>query len=497
MPTVCKGALPKRMLLAIILLVVVNVLFLYNSLQVGTFVDDGYYITLARSIAQGHGLSEINDPNCPPHKLWPFGFPLLLSPAALLSKTSLLPYKLFNTAYAMLALVLMLRYYRKFLSPEMALLALGVVGCSALYAGNAGMVMSEPTFGAVFLAVILIAHSDNPTPSTRRNIVIGLLCALAYFIRPVGIACGCAVCLHALFRREYGRVFWVAGIVFICALAWGLRDTVLTGSFAGHQSYLKMMGIDVVLRNLRIYSLEHIPNSLLPFLSQPRLLRLATQVHAHWALSVVALSTLVVLVLGATSAWRDPRRRLEMILAACYGLVLLVWPLTKDGGRLLYPLYPFFVVWFLEGLAVLLGRVSRVSSLQVFRIAAALLLSIWTVGNLALLRNPTHSRIRDISVGSDWIRHNTAYDALVIADRPQSIWLYAQRATVGPVGAIDRLRHEGRQIDYVLVGPDFSKPGTTPPLLPRFRGDRDYQLVFQNTTEQTYVFAARQETEMR
>ena len=42
--------------------------------------DNAEFITLARSLAQGEGLSYINSPDPRPSTKFPFGFPLLLAP---------------------------------------------------------------------------------------------------------------------------------------------------------------------------------------------------------------------------------------------------------------------------------------------------------------------------------------------------------------------------------------------------------------------------------
>ncbi len=44
--------------------------------------DNAEFITLARSVAAGHGLKYINDPTRPVSSKYPFGLPLMLAPLA-------------------------------------------------------------------------------------------------------------------------------------------------------------------------------------------------------------------------------------------------------------------------------------------------------------------------------------------------------------------------------------------------------------------------------
>lgn len=46
---------------------------------VGAFVDDGFYVTLAQSLAEGHGYRNLNLPGAPPHVRYPFLYPAALS----------------------------------------------------------------------------------------------------------------------------------------------------------------------------------------------------------------------------------------------------------------------------------------------------------------------------------------------------------------------------------------------------------------------------------
>lgn len=64
---------------------------------------------------------------------------------------------------------------------------------------------------------------------------------------------------------------------------------------------------------------------------------------------------------------------------------------------------------------------------------------------------------RDLRVGAIWLRENASNDAVIMAQQPQSIYLYSQRKTidyprVANATELERLIHE-QGVDYILVAP--------------------------------------------
>jgi len=60
-------------------------------------------------------------------------------------------------------------------------------------------------------------------------------------------------------------------------------------------------------------------------------------------------------------------------------------------------------------------------------------------------------------VGAIWLRENASNDAVIMAQQPQSIYLYSQRKTidyprVANATELERLIHE-QGVDYILVAP--------------------------------------------
>ena len=70
----------QRFLVMLISICALFGLVRFDSIQVGTFYDDGRYIILAESIATGQGYRLINFPYAPAEEAFPPGWPLLLAP---------------------------------------------------------------------------------------------------------------------------------------------------------------------------------------------------------------------------------------------------------------------------------------------------------------------------------------------------------------------------------------------------------------------------------
>ena len=74
------AALDRRTLMATLAIALLLGLFAMNDVAVGIFQDDGHYLILARSLAQGDGYRYTNLPGAPAGTHFPPGFPVLLAP---------------------------------------------------------------------------------------------------------------------------------------------------------------------------------------------------------------------------------------------------------------------------------------------------------------------------------------------------------------------------------------------------------------------------------
>src|SRR5689334_21889606 len=75
---------PAYVILGIMLVSLILALIQFNAFQVGAFYDDAHYVVLAEGVATGQGVHLINSPDKPVEPAFNVGWPILLSPVAIL-----------------------------------------------------------------------------------------------------------------------------------------------------------------------------------------------------------------------------------------------------------------------------------------------------------------------------------------------------------------------------------------------------------------------------
>lgn len=144
--------------------------------------------------------------------------------------------------------------------------------------------------------------------------------------------------------------------------------------------------------------------------------------------------------------------------------IILLWPWR--GARFLYPIQPFLYYHFLLGILFIINQVERFTPFlrKYGRFVSYICTGMVIAGilTLSIYRGVTDSMsslayTRDLRIGASWLRENSSQDALIMAQQPQSIYLYAQRQTVD-YPAINDARELKRYIlaqgiDYILVAP--------------------------------------------
>lgn len=491
-----KSRSQQIIVIAVLVLVAVNVALLWHDLQIGTYWDDGHFITLAKSIAAGRGFSDINDPLAPSHNRFPVGFPALLAPVALIAGTALWPYKVFVALITIMMLALCRIYLSKSESTAINISVLILLGVNTLVASHASMVMSEPAFTALVIASLLI-HRRIISTKSQSNLNLEILLAFTivatYFVRTIGIALVVSALFDAFITRSFRRGIIILLVFGIFAGVWALRGLVVSQtviSWIYQKSLSETTSMDVP-KNFIDYSAYLIPASVIPLVDHPRTQHLALTMRLEW-LRITFMSCFTLLIfLGWAKACRDKRRRIECIYVILYMLMLLPWPPYNKGIRYIYPMLPFFYSYLLNaGCATLARVVPNYRKIGCYIIGS--LAFLYTLYNFSLFLNPTHTRVRDISIGATWIRDHAPLNALVLAQDPMSIYLYTQRSTIA-LPKQEELENtiKSKDINYVIIGPPFSKPDQIVPIPETLRG-KGFEIVFKNESHHTYVFKRKE-----
>lgn len=165
---------------------------------VGLFVDDGWYILLAKSLATGQGYSLINSPSSGILPLYPPAFPFLLSLVYRISPdfpNNVWLLKSVSVAAMMGVGIIGYRYFVKErnLPPMLALgICVAAVLSPPLVFMATSTMMSECVFALIFLAVVVVMEKCRraETASVQMKLAAlgGVLASIAFLTRSIAVS---------------------------------------------------------------------------------------------------------------------------------------------------------------------------------------------------------------------------------------------------------------------------------------------------------------------
>jgi hypothetical protein len=316
------------------LAVFATALWAQTSAMVGVFFDDGIYVTLAKSLAEGTGYRSIHLPDAPPAVHYPPLYPLAL--AALWKLWPSFPenvtlFKLFDSAMLGLAAWIIAVHARRTQLPTLAQYVVVALGMTAFpMLTLVGVRFSEPLFLVLFAGAIAIA--DRTRTSLGGAVAAGALAGLATLTRSIGLAAVLGIPLALWFRgqRKEAVIAGLTGVLVV--LPWwlwlarhaGTIDPRLASNYGTYTQFAGQAGLSGLLAGLDLQSLGPFPRLLLPALPTVVWISLAVLLAAAVVIGVVSLARRV-----PTLGW---------VLLIYVGIVTL-WPFTPD--RFMWILLPW------------------------------------------------------------------------------------------------------------------------------------------------------------
>ncbi|HEX5415473.1 MAG TPA: glycosyltransferase family 39 protein, partial [Chloroflexota bacterium] len=425
-----------------------------HGFQVGTFFDDAHYVTLARALVQGRGYTLINYPDAPPELKFPPGYPLLLTPVALLSPRSLDAFKIPSILLTLASLPLWFVLFRRRLPFWLAYLALAAVATNPSMVGDATLVMSEAAF--LFFTALLFVLADGDTagkqPSWYRSVGIAAALIALYFTRTVGIVFVGAAILYLLGTRRFQHAIVIAALFAVPFAFWtyySVRVGVGPLSPQYQQEFVasdlparRMTGLPSLLNraalNAESYAIYAVPNYLRLDPGGAQATQTARtfleMIHAAWLRDVARFGVPLLAALGLLRALRERQGFVEAA-TVLYFAALVLWPWSVS--RYVDPVGPLVYLFFILGVITLISALLTrgVKSLSSRGgVLVACFIGALVLMNLAIdvhgIRTPVRDRITDISIGAAWIAQNAPEHSVAMGEFavPQS--LYTERPTV-------------------------------------------------------------------
>ncbi len=348
--------------------------------------DAAAYLSIARAIATTHRFRNLGGV----HLAYPPGYPLLISPAFLISGR---PFVILSAMHWLMALILMAGVYRWTvkLAPEAALLLTGLTMVNVTLWIYFRRTLSELAFMTVMIwtAIMLDAVLDA---GSRRSGALkaalgGLLLIALAMIREPGVLLGLGFAIAALLRvhdRELRAAdsLWMSAMVAAPAaagvLAFLLYDRATARAapsavFGTHLSGFLDPGAPIlprIVEGLRL-QISEAGRLIVPGMFK------SYAAHEQW-LNINVVIYLAMFALVAAGWWRLIHRRREVLAATLplYFALYVAWAFDADA-RYLLPFLPVLLasLWFvLEPLTR--SRLTVLAALLVLHLAVAL--GYWT-----------------------------------------------------------------------------------------------------------------------
>jgi len=437
--------------------------------------DNTEFITLARSLEQGKGLTYINVPDPTPATKYPFGFPLLLAPLERLFPGQWVPMKWLVVVLLSLGMPVFYWLIRQRLNLVPALAATLLCLTAGRTLQNSGpllldyghQVMSEIPYMTFSLLALLLVEKGIRTPGVVRNypLIGGFLITMwACYIRSIGLVLVAAIATYLLVHRDGRRALAFSGAALLAWLPWHLRNRAVGGGgtylrqllmvnpYRPEQGFLTLTSLtDRIADNANIYLSFYLPVNLWPW----------TEGYSD-LLNPLSLLVVGLMVYAAVLCLWRRQDLLLFIYAAFYLGTVLVWPWT--GDRFLAPIVPV--------LAFLLVRLSldAVARLEHWKARTAGFFLCWALFAGTLYGNANSARHlaglgrgdyadyqsawRNYQEAGEWLRENTSTGSIVVCRK--GIWLYivSGRRCIGfpfdtPEAVIAHMERE--KVDFVVV----------------------------------------------
>jgi hypothetical protein len=403
----------------------------------GIYYDDGAYLALGRSLAEGAGYTYSNLPGDVPGVKYPPAYPAVL--AVTWKAFGLYPENL-TALKALNALLWALAAGGAFLlfarGNRWRLAALGLVTLYAFLTvpsmSVATVLLSEPLFLLVCVAALLLAAADPARAGPDAEVAtigrlggelgwaaaVGLVGAAAFLTRSIGLTLIVALLLPLLLGRRWqtaGFLTAMAGVPAIAWIAWARAYAAdvpdpIAGQYGSYGNWLGQ-GLDRgVARLAEVVEANWSPFvETLQFVWVPRAPGLA--------LAVVLLAIGAATVYGALVVWK--RNPALVLFPIVYLGVVCIWP--YEPYRFYYAIVPLLTLLAFEGLWEAVPRVR--GDLPRWGIPVAAVVGVVFVLNALVYHgrghvvrawaSPQTVPARAYAPLNEWIRSNTAPDEVI------------------------------------------------------------------------------------
>ncbi len=467
--------------------------------------DNTEFITLARSLTQGDGLSYINQPDPRPATKYPFGFPLMLAPLAAVETGGGQPVsdwvamKWLIVCLFAAGMALVYLWLRELLGVLAA--SIGALLCltNPLLLAYSHQVMSEIPyllFAMFGLLALARAWPESGSLSINAWSVLGFISMMwAYHVRSFGVVLIAALVLLLVVRRNWRQVAIVVMASVAMTLPWMLRNRSVSGGgfyvkqlfqvnpYQPELGYLDVSGFLTRLSYHVVWNLfERLPAAFVRNLEAD-----------HPLSRLVAVALVTAGIYAIVQCVRHRQFLLPLVYTVLSMGLIFSWPWVDE--RFLLPLIPLFIFFVLYTTRMILRRAAGTTT----TVIAAVLLVLVLGSNAAALvdlrvkgQAEYEPRWNNYFKAGLWLRSNGEGGQIVACRKPFWMYVVSGLPTIvypfkPPSEVVDTMQR--RKVTYVVVE-QLGFPQTPRFLVPAIRQNSErFKALWHAPAPDTYVLA--------
>lgn len=355
---------------------------------------------------------------------YPWGYPLILTPAYALKGNHPLALKLpgiFFYAGFIVSLYLLMKLR---LTPTESLLVTGLFAVNPLLLGFLDHIASDIPF-LFFSTLTLWLMLRDGNKDAREFILIGCATAFAFFIRTTGIL------LLASFFAWQAIELWRART----KISWNstVKNSALTGiTFGGLWLLITLLfpsGGEAYLAQYQRFKIETAISFIDTYFQV-----FAQFFGQHEAWRFIYYGLVIFFFIGAGVHYKQDT--LMIIFFAAWMIVLITWPYWQ-GARFIFPLLPIFVYFTFQGMKFVLSKLPSSSK----QTGEWIMYGFWCVIAILFLVNSSLNAYTNLQAGRDingpydplskevyqYIKEQTPDDSVVVFFKPRAMRLMTER----------------------------------------------------------------------
>ncbi len=461
------------------------------------YVDDGYYVLLAKALATGQGYTLINTPSPGIMPIYPPAFPGLLTLIFKLSPQfpqNLWLLKLVSIA-AMFGAGVIAYYYFARIRELPAYLALGIAAATFLSPGlvhyATSTMMSECVFAFVQLLVLVAVERCvrlQDTAAWRFALAGAVLASFVFLTRSIGATLIVAATVYLLKERLVRTAMIFAAATLLLVGPWVIyaRSHAPTTAQKQEQKGYIVEGYatqfwqkQAGLSDSGTISLAELPervwNNTANIVGQQVGLIVASRLLpslGQAGLGVVSFILSLLALAGFVSVVRERLTAAEIHVLLSL-MIIVLWP--WDPVRFLLPLTPFLIFYLLMGVRAAhhwhqrgSGIVNPQAGLMTATVLAWLLVAMTVVSHFDYIQAVDDQRrngrgeladFDEVEALLKWTRENTPADAVYASLNSPLVYLYTERKTISaqdPLASWETWKRLG--VRYLVLTSPYGLP---------------------------------------